>query len=213
MVNVLAMTTSIYIIDHYEGDFIALWTKEISKYEICCEISNFGMNNNIGEFEVNIYQNGKLSDFEINGWTFYYNFKGNYQYSETFCTSYQIECIDPYDNEIKLYNTPYKIGFNEEDVLCDCIKMVLIYSQFENADIATKFNYLSRLPEEGFIRGRVRTQMKIKLEDVLKMIKYFKDLYDDPRKDTDEWILNEIKNTVNGAIDFLSNRINKYKIE
>jgi hypothetical protein len=117
------------------------------------------------------------------------------------------------DDELKLYSTPYKSRFSEEDVLCNYMELVNLYSQFENADIAIKFNYLSRLLDEGMYGGRV--PMKITYEGVLDLVKYFKAYYEklEKRNRKDKVLMEKIKDTVNGALDFLKKRLDFDKIE
>ena len=112
---ILTMTTRIYILLKSREGFFPLKINEISKTELCGEISDFGINKNFdGIFEANIYQDGKLSDIENNGWTFSCHVKGTYHVPGTYhSTSYEIECIDPDENELILYNTPFKIKFSD----------------------------------------------------------------------------------------------------
>ena len=213
----LAMTTRIYILLKSREGFFPLKINEISKTELCGEISDFGINQNFdGIFEANIYHDGKLSDIENNGWTFSCHIKGNYHVPGTYhSTSYEIECIDPDDNELKLYSTPYKIRFSEEYVLCNYLEFVNLYSKFENADIALKFNYLSRLLDEGMYGARGRDPMKIKYEGVLDLIKFFKGYYEEleKRNRKNKLLMEKIKEAVNGVLDFLKRRLDFDKIE
>ena len=54
--------------------------------------------------------------------------------------------------------------------------MVYIYGKFENADIAAKFNVLSRVIDEGVYGGR--DPMKITYGGVLDLIKFFREYYE-----------------------------------
>ena len=197
------------------GRYIPFKINKLSNVDLCGEISDFGTNPNFdGIFEANIYQNGQLNDLELNGWTFGCNIKGNYHVPGTYySTSYEVECFDPHDNELKLYSTPYKIRFYEDDVLRDYFDMINIYSHFENADIAIKFNYLSRSIDEGMYGARGRVPMKIKYGDLLEYIKFFRDYYEKLEEGTDELFMDKIKENVNGALDFLKERLDFDKIE
>ena len=214
---ILTMTTGIYILLKCNEGFFPLKINEISKTELCGEISDFGINQNFdGIFEANIYHDGQLSDIEVNGWTFSCHIKGSYHVPGTYhSTSYEIECIDPDENELTLYSTPYKIKFSEENVLCNYMELVYFYSQFEDADIAIKFNYLSRLLDEGMYGGRGRVPMKITYEGVLDLIKIFKDYYEklENRKRKNILLMEKIKETVNGALESLKKRLDFDKIE
>ena len=199
------------------GKFISYKIKEISKFDMCGEISDYGIDKDFdGIFEANIYQDGQLSDIEMNGWTFSYHIKGNYHVPGSYSSiSYEIECLDPNDDELIIYNTPFKVSFPECGVLCDYMEMAYIYSRFENAEIAAKFNVLSRLVDEGMSGGRGRLPMKITYGGVLDLIKFFKDYYEqlENRKRKNKLLMEKIKETVNGALDFLKNRLNFDKIE
>lgn len=197
------MTTRIYKIDKILGRFFPSQINKISKFDLCGEISDFGIDQNFdGTFEALIYDKGQLSDIEINGWTFSCHIKGNYHMPGTYySTSYEIECFDPDDYELKLYNTPYKVMFYEDNVLRNYMEMVSVYSQFENSDIATKFNYLSRTIDEGLYGGRGRDPMKIKYEDVLNMIKFFKNYYESLGEGDDVFLREKVKEIVNDALD------------
>ena len=209
------MNTNIYRIDKSLGKYCTFRLNDISHTDICGIVNNFGINQYYdGLFEASIYRDGKLSDIELNGWTFSSHFKGRYHEPGSFCeTSFEIECIDPNHNELKIYSTPHDIYFSEEKVLIKYLEMINIYSYFENADIALKFNYLSRSIEEGNCGGRGRTVMRITYGDILDMIIFFKNFYRNLGEDNDSLFLNEIKETVNGAIDGLKKIVNLDKIE
>ena len=128
-------------------------------------------------------------------------------------TSFEIECIDPYDTELRLYSTPYKIRFSKEEVLCNYLDLINIYSQFEDADIAIKFNRLSRTIDEGMHGGRGRKPMKLTYEDILDMIKYFKSYYENLGEDKDKLLSKKIREAVNGSLDYLKKRLDFDKIE
>lgn len=199
------------------GKYLPIAVYEISRADICGEICDYGKDNDFdGKFEANIYQDGQLSDIELNGWTFSYHIEGTYHLPGTYSSvSYVIECLDPNDDELKLYNTPFKIRFSERGVLRDYMETVYIYSRFENADIAAKFNILSRIVDEGMYGGRGRDPMKITYGGVLDLIKFFRDYYEEleKHKRKNKLLLEKIKETVNGAIDFLKKRLNFDKIE
>ena len=209
------MTKSIYELHRILGKYSAFKTNHVSYIDTCGEMNDFGINQNFdGSFEANIYHYGELTDIELNGWTFSYHFKGSYHEPGSYCsTSFEMECLDPYENELKLYSTPYRIRFSEEGVLCNYLEMTNIYSQFDNADIALKFNYLSRSIDEGMYGGRGRIPMKITYGEILDMINCFKNYYEKLGEGGDEFLLKKIKETVNGAIDSLKKRLDFDKIE
>jgi len=213
--NKLMMTTSIYKISKSLGKFCAFKTNHVGSVGIYGEINNYGIDQYYdGQFEANIYHDGELTDIELNGWTFRFYFKGNYHEPGTFyTTSFEIECLDPNENELVLYSTPYKVRFSEKDVLCNYLDLINIYSQFENADIATKFNILSRLVDEGMYGARGRVPMKITYGGVLDLIKFFREYYEKLGEAKDELLLEKIKEVVNSALDFLKIRLNFDKIE
>ena len=208
------MTKSIFELHKILGKYCAYKTHRVSNIDTCGEMNDFGTNQVFdGSFEANIYHYGELTDIELNGWTFSFHFKGEYHEPGSFyTTSFEMECIDPNDDEVKLYSTPYKIKFSEEEVLCNYLDMANIYSQFENSDIALKFNYLSRTIDEGLYGGRGRIPMKITYGEILDMIKYFKNYYE-KSKGLDPLLLTNIKDTVNGALDSLKKRLDLDKID
>jgi hypothetical protein len=208
------MRKSIYELHKILGKYSAYETYCISDIDTCGEMIDFGTNHNFdGSFEANIYHYGELTDIELNGWTFGCHFRGEYHEPGTYCsTSFEIECLDPNDDEVKLYSTPYKIRFSKEEVLCNYLDMINIYSKFENSDIAIKFNYLSRTIDEGMYGGRGRIPMKITYGEILDIIKYFKNYYE-KSKGEDPMLLIKIKDTVNGALDSLKKRLDLDKID
>ncbi|MBR1880593.1 MAG: hypothetical protein IJ804_07595 [Prevotella sp.] len=208
------MRKSIYELHKILGKYSAYETYRISDIDTCGEMIDFGTNHNFdGSFEANIYHYGELTDIELNGWTFGCHFRGEYHEPGTYCsTSFEIECLDPNDDEVKLYSTPYKIRFSKEEVLCNYLDMINIYSKFENSDIAIKFNYLSRTIDEGMYGGRGRIPMKITYGEILDIIKYFKNCYE-KSKGEDPMLLIKIKDTVNGALDSLKKRLDLDKID
>lgn len=208
------MAKSIYELHKILGKYSAYKTYRISDIDTCGEMNNFGTLQNFdGSFEANIYHYGDLTDIELYGWTFSYHFKGEYHEPGSYCsTSFVIECLDPNDEELKLYSTPYKIRFSEEEVLCNYLDMINIYSHFEDADIALKFNKLSRSIDEGLTGGRGREPMKLTYGDILDTIKYFKNYYEKSRGE-DPMLLINIKDTVNGALDSLKKRLDLDKID
>ena len=208
------MSKSIYELHNILGKYSAFKTDHVSYIDTCGVMNDFGTNQNFdGSFDANIYHYGELTDIELNGWTFSYHFKGEYHEPGTYyTTSFEIECLDPHEDEVKLYSTPYKIRFSEEEVLCNYLEMANVYSRFENSDIAIKFNFLSRTIDEGLYGGRGRIPMKISYEEILDMIKYFKNYYE-KSKGEDLLFLNKIKDTVNGALDSLKKRLDLDKID
>ncbi len=209
------MNTNLYRIDKSLGKYCTIRVNDLSNTGMCGIVNNFGINQYCdGTFEASIYHDGILTDIELNGWTFSSHFKGSYHVPGSFYdTSFVIECLDPNHNELKIYSTPHEISFSEEKVLIKYLEMVNIYSHFENADKALKFNYLSRSIDEGKFGGRGRIVMDITYGDILDLIIYFRDFYRNLEKDGDRLFLNEIKETVNGALDGLKKRVNLDKIE
>lgn len=208
------MKKSIFELHKILGKYCAYKTHRVSNIDTCGVMNDFGTNQVFdGSFEANIYHYGELTDIEFNGWTFSCHFKGEYHEPGSFyTTSFEMECIDPNDDEVKLYSTPHKIRFSQEEVLCNYLDMANFYSQFENSDIALKFNYLSRTIDEGLYGGRGRIPMKITYGEILEMIKYFKNYYE-KSKGVDPLLLTKIKDTVNGAIDSLKKRLDLDKID
>ncbi len=214
------MSTNIYTIIEQYGKYEAFNLKncddiaDFIKTGISARINNFGIDEHFdGSFEAIIFQNGKLTDIELNSWSFNYSFKGDYHEGSYYNTSFEIECLDPNDDELILYSTPHKIKFSEENVLCNYLEMIYIYSHFENADIALKFNYLSRSIDEGMHGGRGREPMRLTYGDILDMIKYFKNYYKNLGENKEKLLLKKIKDTVNGSIDYLKKRLELDKIE
>lgn len=204
---------SIYELHKILGKYCAYKTNHVSNIDTCGEISDFGTKNYDGSFEANIYHYGELTDIELNGWTFSCYFKGVYHEPGSYCTtSFQMECLDPNDNEVKLYSTPFKVRFSAEEVLCNYLDMANIYSQFEDSEIALKFNYLSRTIDEGLYGGRGRTPMKNTYGELLDSISFFKNYYE-KSKGADTLLMIKIKDTVNGAIDSLKKRLDLDKID
>lgn len=97
--------------------------------------------------------------------------------------------------------------------MCNYLDLINIYSQFEDADVAIKFNYLSRTIDEGMHGGKGREPMRLTYGDVLGLIKYFKNFYKNLEKSKDKLLLTKIQETVNGSIDYLKNRLELEKIE
>ena len=213
--NILTMRTNIYRIEKSLGKYYAFRLNDISTTGICGVINNFGINQYYdGLFEAIIYSEGESADIELNGWTFSSCFKGGYHEPGSFYdTSVEIKCLDPNNNELELYSTPHNVRFSEEKVLCKYLEMINVYSYFENADIALKFNYLSRSIDEGVFGGRGRLPMKITYGDILDMIVFFKNYYKNLGEDKDDLFMKMIKETVNDAIDCLMKRNNLDKIE
>lgn len=211
--KLFTMTTKFYKINKSIGKYNAFRSDDLVNTGICGEVNDLGINPYYdGTFEANIYQNGELTDFELNGWTFSFHFKGNYHEPGTFYdTSVEIECLDPNKNELLLYSTPHKIRFSEEVVLCKYLEMINIYSHFEDADTALKFNYLSR-SLEGTVGGRGRHLMNLTYGDILDIILFFRNYYNNLGEDSDRLFLKEIQETVNGALDYLKKWLNLDKI-
>ena len=173
------MSKNIYELHKILGKYSAYETDHVSNIDTCGKIRAFGGGSSFeGSFEADIYHFGELTDIELNGWTFGCHFEGKFHDPGSYYnTSFEIECVDPYDTELRLYSTPYKIRFSEEEVLCNYLDTINIYSQFEDADIAIKFNMLSRTIDEGMTGGRGREPMKLTYEDVFEMINFFKNYY------------------------------------
>ena len=209
------MAKSIYELHKILGKYCAYQTDHVSYIDTCGEIDVLGGGFNFdGSFEANIYHFGELTDIELNGWTFSYHFKGTFHEPGSYCsTSFEIECVDPYDTELRLYSTPSKITFSKEEVLCNYLDMINIYSHFEDADVALKFNNLSRSIDEGMHGGRGREPMKLTYEDIFGLINYFKIFYKNLEKSKDIILLTKIQETVNGSLDYLKNRLELDKIE
>ena len=208
---------SIYELHKILGKYSAYKTDHVSNIDTCGKIKFWGGGSNFdGSFEADIYHFGELTDIELNGWTFGYHFEGKYhEPGSYYSTSFEIECIDPYDTELRLYSTPYKIRFSAEEVLCNYLNLINIYSQFEDAETAIKFNKLSRSIDEGMAggRGKEREPMKLTYGDIFGMIKYFKSFYKSSEGSKDKLLLAIIKETVNGSIDYLKNRLELDKID
>lgn len=209
------MAKRIYELHKILGKYCAYETDHVSNIDTCGEIRAWGGGSSFeGAFEADIYHFGELTDIELNGWTFGCHFEGKFHDPGSYYnTSFEIECIDPYDTELRLYSTPYKIKFSEEEVLCNYLDTINIYSQFEDADIAIKFNKLSRTIDEGMTGGRGREPMKLTYEDIFYMIRYFKKYYKDLEKNSNRLFLKKIQETVNGSLDYLKKRLELDKIE
>lgn len=209
--------TSIYELHKILGKYSAYETDHVSNIDTCGKIYARGGGAAFdGSFEVDIYHFGELTDIELNGWSFGCHFKGTFHDPGTYySTSFEIECVDPYDTELRLYSTPYKIRFSAEEVLCNYLDLINIYSQFEDAETAIQFNKLSRSIDEGMAggRGREREPMKLTYGDIFGMIKYFKNYYKELGENGDKLLLNKIQETVNGSIDYLKNRLELDKID
>ncbi len=208
------MSKSIYELHNILGKYCAYKTDHVSNIDTCGVIDSFTSWEFEGSFEANIYHFGELTDIELNGWTFSCHLEGKYHEPGSFYnTSFEIECLDPNETELKLYSTPFKNRFSEEGVLCNYLDLINIYSQFEDADVAIKFNYLSRTIDEGMHGGKGREPMRLTYGDVLGLIKYFKNFYKNLEKSKDKLLLTKIQETVNGSIDYLKNRLELEKIE
>jgi len=208
------MSKSIYELHKILGKYCAYETDHVSNIDTCGEIHSYPSREFEGSFDANIYHFGELADIELNGWTFGCRFEGTFHEPGSYYnTSFEIECIDPYDTELRLYSTPYKIRFSKEEVLCNYLDLINIYSQFEDADIAIKFNRLSRTIDEGMHGGRGRKPMKLTYEDILDMIKYFKSYYENLGEDKDKLLSKKIREAVNGSLDYLKKRLDFDKIE
>lgn len=208
---------SIYELHKILGKYSAYETDHVSNIDTCGKIQIRGGRSAFdGSFEADIYHYGELTDIELNGWTFGCHFEGIFHNPGSYySTSFKIECIDPFDTELQLYSTPYKIRFSAEEVLCNYLEMINIYSKFEDAEIAIKFNKLSRSIDEGMAGGRGigRESMKLTYGDIFSMIRYFKYLYKSSEGSKDKLFLAKIQETVNGSIDYLKNRLELDKID
>ena len=208
---------NIYELHKILGKYSAYETDHISNIDTCGKIEFRGGGSSFdGSFEADIYHFGELTDIELNGWTFGCHFEGTFHDPGTYyCTSFEIECIDPYDTELRLYSTPYKIKFSAEEVLCNYLNLINIYSQFEDAETAIKFNKFSRSIDEGMTggRGRERESLRLTYGDIFGMIKYFKDFYKSSGGSKDKLFLVKIQETVNGSIDYLKKRLELDKID
>ncbi len=208
---------SIYELHKILGKYSAYETDHVSNIDTCGKINIWGGGSAFdGSFKADIYHFGELTDIELNGWVFGCHFEGTFHDPGSYySTSFKIECIDPYDTELRLYSTPYKIRFSAEEVLCNYLNLINIYSQFEDAETAVKFNKLSRSIDEGMAggRGRDREPMKLTYGDIFEMIKYFKHLYKSSEGSKDKLLLAKIQETVNGSIDYLKKRLELDKID
>ena len=206
---------SIYELHKILGKYTAYKTDHVSNIDTCGKIHFWGGGSAFdGSFEADIYHFGELTDIELNGWVFGCHFEGTFHDPGSYCsTSFEIECIDPYDTELRLYSTPFKIRFSAEEVLCNYLNLINIYSQFGDAETAIKFNKLSRSIDEGMTGGRGREPMKLTYGDILGMIKFFKDFHKSSAGSKDKLLLAKIKETVNGSIDYLKKRLELDKID
>lgn len=210
---------SIYELHKILGKYTAYETDHVSNIDSCGKIQFWGGDSASafdGSFEADIYHFGELTDIELNGWTFGCHFEGTFHDPGSYySTSFEIECIDPYDTEFRLYSTPYKIRFSAEEVLCNYLNLINIYSQFGDAETAIKFNKLSRSIDEGMAggRGREREPMKLTYGDIFGLIKFFKDFYKSSEGSKDILFLAKIQETVNGSIDYLKKRLELDKID
>lgn len=206
---------SIYELHKILGKYNAYKTDHVSNIDTCGKIHFWGGGFDFdGSFEADIYHFGELTDIELNGWIFGSHFEGTFHDPGSYCsTSFEIDCIDPYDTELRLYSTPYKIRFSAEEVLCNYLNMINIYSQFGDAETAIKFNKLSRSIDEGMTGGRGREPMKLTYGDILGMIKIFKDFHKSSARSKDKLLLAKIQETVNGSIDYLKKRLELDKID
>ena len=208
---------SIYELHKILGKYSAYETDHISNIDTCGKINIWGGGSAFdGSFKADIYHFGELTDIELNGWTFGCHFEGKFhEPGSYYSTSFEIECIDPFDTELRLYSTPYKIRFSAEEVLCNYLNLINIYSQFGDAETAIKFNKLSRSIDEGMAggRGRDRESMKLTYGDIFGLIKYFKNYYKELGENGDKLLLNKIQETVNGSIDYLKKRLELDKID
>lgn len=208
---------SIYELHKILGKYSAYETDHISNIDTCGKIRFWGGGASFdGSFEADIYHFGELTDIDLNGWTFGCHFEGKFHDPGSYySTSFVIECIDPYDTELRLYSTPYKIRFSEEEVLCNYLNLINIYSQFADAETAIKFNKLSRSIDEGMSggRGKDREPMKLTYGDIFGMIEYFKKFYKSSEGSKDKLLLAKIQETVNGSIDYLKKRLELDKID
>lgn len=207
----------IYELHKILGKYSAYETDHVTNIDTCGKIRFWGGGSAFdGSFEADIYHFGELTDIELNGWTFGCHFEGKFHDPGSYySTSFEIECIDPYDTELRLYSTPYKISFSAEEVLCNYLNLINIYSQFEDAETAIKFNKLSRSIDEGMSggRGRDREPMKLTYGDIFGLIKYFKNYYKSSEGSKEIFLLARIKETVNESIDYLKNRLELDKID
>ena len=208
---------SIYELHKILGKYSAYETDHISNIDTCGKIRFWGGAASFDRsFEADIYHFGELTDIDLNGWTFGCHFEGKFHDPGSYySTSFVIECIDPYDTELRLYSTPYKIRFSEEEVLCNYLNLINIYSQFADAETAIKFNKLSRSIDEGMSggRGKDREPMKLTYGDIFGMIEYFKKFYKSSEGSKDKLLLAKIQETVNGSIDYLKKRLELDKID
>ena len=112
------MSKSIYELHKILGKYCAYETDHVSNIDTCGEIHSYPSREFEGSFDANIYHFGELADIELNGWTFGCRFEGTFHEPGSYYnTSFEIECIDPYDTELRLYSTPYKIRFSKENVI------------------------------------------------------------------------------------------------
>lgn len=206
------METNFYKLTRSLGKFQAFKVNEVGDKDFYAEI-----NSDNETFSANIYCFGNVADIGTNRWTFSHHIEGQYS---NFSNDFKINAIDPNKKEIAFYNTPYERENNsigrEEFVLCSFLDLVFLYSQFEDAEIANRFNMLLRSLEysKRSTFRRYEDEREITPEVALAQARFFKDYYlKHIENNADSNFMDRIKESVNKAVEIYKDEIESYKIE
>lgn len=206
------METNFYKLSRSLGKYQAFKTNEVEDKGFYAEI-----NSDDETFSANIYCSGNLVDIGINRWTFSFHIEG---VCSNVSNDFKINATDPQKKKTALINTPYFRVNNfigrEEFILCSFLDLVFLYCNFEDAEIANRFNLLLRSLEYDKSNPfrRYEDEKTITPEVALTQAKFFKDYYLKHHKGnySDSNFMTTIKESVNKAVDIYKNEIESYKI-
>lgn len=205
------MEINFYKLTQSLGKFRAIKTNGIGNKGIFAEIYNDEIEHT---FSANIYSDGKPDDIVINRWIFSCHIEGKYG---NYWTDFKIEAVDRKGKTIFLFNTPYQQSYSmlsESDVLCTYFNLMIVYSHFDNIEVANRFNQLLRFVEYDKDWYRYEDSCEIDDNIAINQIKYFKEYYDQNKDNNiDRIFMDQIKQAVNKAVEIYKKNFDSLKIE